>query len=317
MGVTRRGLLGAVVAAGLTGCVLRPDPRLNTSQTPWPRPDYWASAAAAEIALASVYITNSANTAPPGAANWCGGAADLHLAHAACLGQADPWGGYAPAATPSGVTALPPPGGGGLNGLQAAIDAARQAAETGLRAAPAGYEALLWASLVVCCAVDAAWCADPSVLRPAPVTGTALPSRDGPGPAPDAAAIALTHLDALAYALTTAIGRADPAGTLPAELSARLAGIGPLRNDLQAVIRAAGNTPTPPALTYALPGELGSDNDIRTTWGIMEANLGQSYTRLAGAQGGDQAIKTATQAADQLTRATALGQSLPWWPGWL
>jgi len=293
---------------------------MSVNTTPWPRPSTWPAAAAAETTLATTYA--AASKLLPDSADWCVAASTLHAAHAVVLTQTDPWGGYTVGATPAPPLASPPKDKkGALSSLKKAIAGAGDAAKAGLAKAPAGVEALLWASLQVCCDVDAAWCDDPAVKRPAPIVGSVVPSQITLESSADAAAAALETLNALVYTLSTALGRVAGSDPLHAEMSARLAQTGALRDGLQLIIRTGGQAPAPPSLSYPLPDKIGQPDAVRPAWGQLEANLGQAYTRLAGTLGaGDgpmPASSAAAQAGDQLARATAMGQTITWWPGWV
>jgi len=314
MELTRRGFLTAALAVGLAGCVPVPDPRMSTSTTPWPRPDVWGEAAANEIALASLYAEVA--DVIPGGATWCRASATLHAVHATCLNQPDPWGGYQAGDVPTTGLDIPAGASAALASLQQAVKQASTSAQDGLSQASAGPEALLWSSLLVCLAVDAAWCTKPSAGRPAPLMGSAVPSRGDLGTSGDAAAAALDGVNALIYALGTALGRTPRSGQLYASTSKRLATMQTLRYQLQTLISAGGGTVEPSQLTYDLPYGLGSPAAIQKTWDTLEGNLALPLTRLAGLQGGSAGLKTATMAGTQLAKANSLGQTYTWWPGW-
>ena len=307
--------LAGLAPVGLSGCASAADPRINTSQTPWQRPGEWLTAAQAEMTLATTYA--AASTLVQGGADWCVAAATLHAAHAVVLTQPDPWGGYTVGPTPApALLSSPTSSKDALDALTQAIGTASDAANAGLAKAAAGVEALLWASLQVCCDVDAAWCADPTISRTTPIIGSVVPSQITLQTSSDVAAAALDTLNTLVYTLSYAMGRIDKADPLYQDMATRLAQTNTLRDGLQAIIRSGGATPAPPNLNYPVPDGIDSSDVIKATWGGLEASLGQTYTRLAGTLGGGAAAGIATQAGDQLARATAMGQTISWWPGW-
>ena len=306
------GLAG--VAASLAGCAATSDPRLQTSQTDWPRPNTWAAGAAAQMRLAGAY--SWAGELEPNWSTWCQGASLLHGAQGAILTQPDPWAGFEPGQTPAPQPSPEPSNpADALDNVMLALADASRTAQDGLASANAGSEALLWAGLVACCAVDAAWCAAPDT-RPAYTPGDVTPSMMDAATPAQAAGAALDLLNPLVYLLTTAMGRASADDPLRQLMAARLSQTGPLRDKLQLIIRSAGQSPTPAALSYPLPDHIEVASVVRLAWGNSENDLGQAFTKLAGTQTGDDAVDTANQAGDQLARANSLGQAITWWPGW-
>jgi len=312
MDLTRRGFLAAALAIGLAGCVPMPDPRLDVPTQTGGRPPIWQKAADAEATIATAYA--AATSVIAGGADWCAGASKLHAAHAATLNLADPWSGLGlgTPVTPSGA----PDATSALSQLEKVLADATTTITTGLQQATGGPEALLWSSLLVCCAVGTAWCADTTVARPAPIPGTIVPSQITVDPVADAAAAALDSCYALRFGLTVSLGRTARSGQLHADLADRLIAVGTMINSLSALITAAGATPAAPELSYPLANGLENNNAIRASWGVLEAGLGQACTYLAGCQTGDDAVTWATAAGDAIARATSMGQTLTWWPGW-
>jgi len=312
MDISRRGFLAGLLAIGLAGCAPAPDPRMSVTPTTWARPPIWPQAATNEASVATLYL--SAASVVDGAADWANAAAAMHAAHAATMNQPDPWGGFTqgtptPGAAPADTVAA-------ISTLKTALADATDTATQGLAQAVAGPEALLWASLLVCCAVGADWCADPAAARPPVIAGSVVPYSITLGPPATAAADALDRCFALSFALTTALGRTGKGSALHADLAARLAQANTLQTSLKGIISAAGTTPPPPQLSYPLPSGLGDEAAIRATWGALEAALGTSCAYLAGCQGGADGSTTATTAGDCWASATAMGQQLTWWPGW-
>lgn len=311
MDLTRRGFLAAALAIGLAGCVPTPDPRMSVPSDNCTLPDIWQQASASEQKLAEAY---TAATVIKDGADWCQAAATMHAAHAATLLSCGLMGTYQPPA--------PIPSQGpvdektALSQLQKAIEDATTTATAGLKQAKGSPEALLFASLLVCCAVGDAWCADTTVQRTPPIPGTVVPSQIIMSPPADAAATALDRCYALSFALTAALGQTDSKSQLHKDVAARLTQTGTLASSLQSLIMAAGLTPVPRDLSYDLPYGLSDDNSILATWGSIEGSLSQACTFLAGCLTGEAATTWATAAGDQMARATAMGQQLTWWPGW-
>jgi len=297
-----------------------PDPRLDATATTFSRTDTWQQAADAETAVATAYAATGAamatGTKDSDGTTWCTGASAMHAAHAATLSLPDPWNGFrAGAAVP---TPTPPPSSqDALVGLATAIATATSNATSGLTQAGNASEALLWASLLVCCEVGAAWCADPTVVRPAPVAGDIVPSNMDVGSRADAASKALDCCYAVRFLLTTTLGLTSHTSRLYDDVIKRQQQTGALVSSLQDIIRAAGATPPPPKLGYPLLNGLDNDADIRLAWGGLEANLATAYTHLAGAQAGADGMTSAVLAGDQYARAGTMGQTITWWPGWV
>jgi len=312
MDLTRRGFLAAALAIGLAGCVPMPNPRLDVPTPTGGRPPIWQKAADAETAIATAYT--AAASVITGGADWCKGAAALHAAHAATMSLANPWSGLGlgTPVTSAGATDAKT----ALSQLERAISDATTTITAGLKQAANGPEALLWASLLVCLQVGSVWCADTTVKRPAPKPGTVVPYEITVDPVADAATAALDRCYALRFALTTSLGRTARNGQLHADLANALTQVGTMVASLMGLLMASGATPPAPELSYTLPSGLGDNDAIRATWGAMEASLGQACTYLAGCLTGDDAVTWATTAGDQMARATAMGQTLTWWPGW-
>lgn len=311
-----------MVAAGsaavtLTGCATSSDPRLSPAPAS-PQTAAWTTAAAAELTLAGAYI--AAASVVPAWARWCQSAATLHGAHAVVLRQPDPFGGYSGGKTPAPTPATPPTDkAAALAAVTQAASAVTQAASAGLTAGGTAAESLLWASLMATVAVDTAWCSAPDSARQPFASGVVLPRPMAALSPADAASTALSLLNRLIAVLTTALGQVPAADPLHAAMADRLAQTGPLRDSLQHIIQ----TPSPAALTYDLPAHLGSPDVARRYWGQTEDSLGQAYTRLAAALASDSAtpaandaLSAATQAGDQLARASSLDRVITWWPGW-
>jgi len=309
--IKRRGRLAVLLAAALlvSGCAASADPRLDVSATPWPRSDLWQKAADAENYLAGVYAV--AATTLPACGAWCPAAEAMHEAHATVLAQPDPFGGFT---TPT-VHVLPEFGDEATlaQALTQAAEDCLTADKAGLAAAQPGPEALLWASLVATAGVSVAWTGDPSVARPAPVPGDVVPSRIDISTA-DAANAVLSGVNGLIYAMTVASAQATTSKGMLAQLATQLTDAQSQSSALQAQIRAAGGIPAAPALAYPLSDGVGSDAAITASLNTLKAGMAVAYIRWAGTLTGDAAVTAATQA--DLAGATAMGQTITWWPGW-
>ena len=317
--LTRRGFLGAALAIGLAGCVPMPDPRLDASTAGFNRRDILQQAGDAETAVATAYAAAGAalctGNTPSSGADWCAAASPMHAAHAATLSLPDPWNGFRAPATVPPPNPAPSPA-DALVTLATAIATATDNATSGLAQASSANEGLLWASLLVCLQVGAAWCADPTVARPASTAGDIVPSYIEIASVADAAGSALDRCNALRFMLTAAMGQTPRSSQLHTDLNTRLQQAGALVSSLQDIIRSAGATPAAPQLSYQLLNALDNDADIRLAWGDLEAKLADSYTYLAGAQTGADGVASAQLAGDQFARAGTMGQTITWWPGW-
>jgi len=312
LGVIVLGVTGALL---LGGCARQPDPRLDVTASTYARSDLWLHAATAEAALSQAYLVALTTNLIPQCQDWCPAAAAMHTAHATVLAQPDPWGGFvapAPAPTPAGASYADATA--AIQDLQQAAQNALSADQAGLTSASPGPEALLWASLVATAQVSVAWATDPSIQRPAPIAGSVVPSHVDVGSTVDAAAKALDTVNTLIYALTTASAQASTSQDLRQQLARRLGNAARQRDNLQTVIVAAGATPSPPALSYLLPDGVASDDAVRATWGALELTLATDYVRLSSTMTTGDAPGTVAQA--DFATATALGQTLTWWPGW-
>jgi len=314
MDLTRRGFLGAVVAIGLAGCAPMPDPRINAPEPTWSRPPIWYQAAETELALATAYATAAVlfslmGMHVEGRIEWCEAASKMHADHAAFLTTPDPWRGYRPPPEITTDANLEEPS------LTELIAAATENATTALAQAPAGPEALLWASLMACCAVGAAWSTNQvAAPPPPPVYNTVRPSKIVLDSAATAAGPVLDRYYALDYALTTALGRLGGGNSLRAAVESRLVEVKAQQRSLQEMMHAGGVTPPAPALSYELSDGLSGERAIRASWNTLEASLGLPGIYLAGCQSGDEAVETAKWACEKLVRNPR--QQITWWPTW-
>ncbi len=334
VGISRRVLLGALAAAGgavvLSGCSPNPvvsgDRRTTKVQRAATLPESQRDAAVIELGLAAAFTELSARAegwaADPGTPQWCRAAATAHAAHAGVLVQADPLAGAhgdrtplasLPAATPAPANDLTQALIQIETQLSAAIDRYRQ-----LLADRIGAEALLFVSLQACAqallsAVEAKLAGNG--LGPALEAGAAVPVRVEVGSRAETLAVTLTHLDALVYALQTAIGRLPRRDPLAVTLETRLPQAQTERNQVAALIAGVGATPGAPQLHYELP-PFGTALQMGNAIGALERNVMDGWARVAAASEVERAAALLAMNA-QAAQVRARGVALSYWPGWV
>ena len=179
--------------------------------------------------------------------------------------------------------------------LQHAIDAAVGACVQGARGEEAASTRLLLCSIAA---------ATSGLRKPEVLPG------EGTGPSPvetlhDQRYAALTHVWALIHGVEAGLGKVRGDEGLSKALSARLATAKALRDELRAGLRASSQ----PA-AFALPGDMTSNDGVRTAWRTLEVRLLEALVLLAAEEPDDQ------HWASQVTHAQAVGGRIPRWPGW-
>lgn len=256
--------------------------------------------------------------------NWCTALSDQHHAHLVVLSQADPLGGVQSDHTPLEQITAAPQTTPHTQTEAMAVLAAEEARVADLltpmvtNAEQSPSMALLWLSqrLAAQVAARALEGGTLEALGPAPVTGAAVPAEFEAGDAKAARQVLLSHQRALVFGLQAVLGRIahnDPAVNA---VESRLGEAMRERDQTAAAITASGGTPEPPAPDYTLPGDATDPSQRDLIWGRLELAVLDGWARVAAVDPVEREV-AAAQALVQAGRSRALGQQLPFWPGWV